>query len=176
MLRTVFSCGIRGYHEYKTIWVPVLKEVLPVKHESTNRHDRYAIAVMKRLPGRLAASVVGHLPREISRFTHFIIVHGAKVSCKVVDVHHRRSPLVQGGLEIPCEVTVEMEMTDTNSLAIDKYKQLVSEQYQEPVEGKFSDAIKRYRRLSSHRQTKSLTTSLSLALASQRQSRITIKN
>ena len=24
-------------------------------------HDRYAIAVMKRLPGRLVASVVGHL-------------------------------------------------------------------------------------------------------------------
>ena len=34
---------------------------------------------------------------------------------------------MQGGLEIPCEVTVEMEMTDTNSLAIDKYKQLVSD-------------------------------------------------
>lgn len=95
---------------------------------------------MKRLPGRLVASVVGHLPREISRFTHFIIVHGAKVSCKVVDVHHRRSPLVQGGLEIPCEITVEMTMTDTNSLAIDKYRQLVSDQYQEPVEGKFPDA------------------------------------
>ena len=47
-------------------------------------HDRYTIAVMKHLPGRLVSSVVGHLPREISRFTHFIIVHGAKVSCKVV--------------------------------------------------------------------------------------------
>lgn len=135
-----FSCGIRGYHEYKTSWAPVLNEVLPVKHESTNCHDRYAIAVMKRLPGTLVASVVGHLPREISRFTYFIIVHGAKVSCKVVNVHHRRSPLVQGGLEIPCEVIVEMEMTNKNSLAIDKYKQLVSDQYQEPVEGKFPDA------------------------------------
>ena len=50
------------------------------------------------------------------------IVHGAKVSCKVMDVHHRRSPLVQGGLEIPCQVLiVEMEMTDKNSLAIAEY-------------------------------------------------------
>ena len=57
-----FSCGIRGYHEYKTSWAPVLNDVLPVKHESTNCHDRYAIAVMKRLPGTLVASVVGHLP------------------------------------------------------------------------------------------------------------------
>ena len=56
-----FSCGIRGYHEYKTIWVSVLNEVLAVKLESTNCHDRYAIAVMERLPGRLVASVVGHL-------------------------------------------------------------------------------------------------------------------
>ena len=31
-------------------------------------------------------------------------------------------------------------MTDKNSLAIDQYKQLVSDQYQEPVEGKFPDA------------------------------------
>ena len=43
---------------------------------------RYPIAVMKRLPGTLVASVVGHLPREISRFTYFIIDHGAKCHVK----------------------------------------------------------------------------------------------
>ena len=47
--------------------------------------------------------------------------------------------IVQGGLEIPCQVTVEMEMTDKNSLAIAEYKRLVSEQYQEPVNRKFPD-------------------------------------
>ena len=56
-----------------------------------------------------------------------------------MDVHHRRSLLVQGGLEIPCQVIVVMEMTDKNSLAIAEYKCLVSEQYQEPVNGKFPD-------------------------------------
>ena len=106
-----FSCGIRGYQEYKSRWVPVLHEVLPVKHKSGNSYNMYAIAVMKRLPGTLVASVVGHLPREISRYTYFIIVHEAKVSCKIMDVHHRRSPLVQG-LEIPSEVIVEMEISD----------------------------------------------------------------
>lgn len=90
--------------------VPVLHEVLPVKHESRNCHNRYAITVVKRLPGTLVVTVVGHLPREISRFTYFIIVHRAKVSCKVMDVHNRRSPVGQGGLEIPCKVIVEMEM------------------------------------------------------------------
>ena len=40
------------------------------------------------------------------------------MSCKIMDVHHRRSPLVQGGLEIPCEVIGGMEMTDKNLLLL----------------------------------------------------------
>ena len=31
------------------------------------------------------------------------------MKAKVVDVNHRRSPLIQGGIEIPIEVSVEME-------------------------------------------------------------------
>ena len=72
--------------------------------------------------------------RNFQIHSFHLIVHGAKVSCKVVDVHHRRSPLVQGGLEIFCKLTVKEKMTDTNS---DKYKQLVSDQYQGPVEEMF---------------------------------------
>ena len=41
---------------------------------------------------------------------------------------------------MPCKVIIEMEMTAKNALAIDKYKQLVSDQYQEPLEGKFPNA------------------------------------
>ena len=63
-VRCSFSCGIRGYHEYRTRWVPVLNEVLEVKHESRNCHDRYAIAVMKHLPGTLVASVVVTCPEK----------------------------------------------------------------------------------------------------------------
>ena len=33
--------------------------------------DRYAIAAYKRSPGRLANSIIGHLPREISRPASF---------------------------------------------------------------------------------------------------------
>ena len=45
-----------------------------------------------------------------------------------MDAHHRRSPLIQGGLEIPVEVTVEMDKT------------LIKEHYQEPIDGKYPDA------------------------------------
>ena len=67
--RVSFECGVRGYHEYRTIWNPRLNEVLPATPEHHIPHDCFAVAVKKHLPGSLAVdSVVGHLPREISRF------------------------------------------------------------------------------------------------------------
>ena len=98
-LRFSFLCGLRGYHEYRSVWTPSIGEELAAKTESHNIHDRYAIAALKLLPGTIRLSVVGHLPREISRFTYYIIIYGARVSCQVTDIHHCRSPLVQGGLE-----------------------------------------------------------------------------
>ena len=89
-----------------------MHEVLEAKQESGNPYDRFAIACTKRVPSRLTESVVGHLPKELSRYTYYIILHGAKVTAMVMDTHHRRSPLVQGGLEIPIQVTVEMDLTE----------------------------------------------------------------
>ena len=57
----------------------------------------------------------------------------------VMDTYHRRSPLVQGGLEIPIQVTVEMDLTEKIK-CLDKYKTLVDEKYKQPVDGKFADA------------------------------------
>ena len=47
---------------------------------------------------------------------------------------------MQGGLEIPIEVTVEMDISEKNMLAIKKYKSLIEEHYEEPVDGKYNDA------------------------------------
>ena len=44
----------------------------------------------------------------------YINVHGGVVAAKVIDVNHRRSPLVQGGLEIPVEVRIVMELEHTD--------------------------------------------------------------
>ena len=81
-----------------------------------------------------------HVPREISRFTRFIILHGATVKVKVSDTKYRRSPLIQGGLEIPVEVEVQMENSSENQQALSKYQTLVAENYHEPVNGKYVDA------------------------------------
>ena len=65
-LRVSFLCGLRGYHEYRTVWNPVIDEVLSTRHERNNIHDRYAIAAIKLLPGTIAPSIIGHLPKKIS--------------------------------------------------------------------------------------------------------------
>ena len=114
-------------------------EVLRVQQERNNTHDHYAIAALKQQQLRSRQQVVGHLPREISRFTWFIIDHGATVSAKVVDIQQRRSPLVQGGLEIPIEVCVVMPLSDENNKALDTYKTLIEKNYEEPVNGNFPD-------------------------------------
>ena len=123
----IFLCGLRGYHEYRSIWTPTLHEVLEAKQESGNAYDRFAIACTKKLPSRLTESVVGHLPKEVSMYTYYIILHGTKVTAMVMDTHHWRSPLVQGGLEIPIQVTVEVDLTKKNRQCLDKYETLVGE-------------------------------------------------
>ena len=48
------------------------------------------------------------------------MLYGAIVSVKVVDTHHGRSPLVQGGLEIPVQMDIVMEFNALNrKLCID---------------------------------------------------------
>ena len=78
--------------------------------------------------------ILGHLPMEISRVTKFLLDRGANVSAKLTSTHYRRSPLVQGGIEIPCVVTVSMPGTVINQLLMERYKQLVETLYTEPKE------------------------------------------
>ena len=52
------------------------------------------------------------------------------MTCEVIEV---RSLLVQGSLEIPIQVTVDMDLGEGNVQAIRKYEELVNEHYKEPV-------------------------------------------
>ena len=93
-----FPCGLRRFHVYQDIWKPADGKALNCIHERKNSHHRYAIAATKRLPGRITDSVVGHLLRDISRFTRFLISRGGTVKVIVVDSKYQRSPLTQGCL------------------------------------------------------------------------------
>ena len=53
--------------------------------------------------------MAGHVPRELSRYFKFALQHGAEITATVASNRHRPSPLYQGGLEIPLEVTISMD-------------------------------------------------------------------
>ena len=61
---------------------------------------------------------VGHLTMEISGITHFILKRGATVSEKICGKHCQGSPLVQGGLKVPLQVTVCMSVSVVNYLLL----------------------------------------------------------
>ena len=43
-----FESVIRGHHVFKLMWSPFVGEILAVKQEKGNRHDRFAVAVLRR--------------------------------------------------------------------------------------------------------------------------------
>ena len=64
--------------------------------------------------------------------TKFLLDRGAVAQATLSVTHYRRSPLVQGGLEIPCKVSVKMPGTMKNHLQMDRYLELVRSLYTEP--------------------------------------------
>ncbi len=90
--------AIRGYHVYKNIWIPEIGEGLQLSQENGNEADQFAGATYKE------EAVVGHVPREISRICWYFLEHDGEILCEV-NGNKQRSPLAQGGLEIPCKLT-----------------------------------------------------------------------
>ena len=73
----------------------------------------------------------GHLPREISRATKFLLDRGANIT-NLSSTHYRRSPLFQRGLEIPCTVKVCFPASIKPDMLIWKYKEIVEGLYIQP--------------------------------------------
>jgi len=68
---------IRGYHEYKDMWIAVIGEELSCKREPTNREDQFGVAVTKD------SSIVGHVSRKISVVCSLFLCQSGKISCCV---------------------------------------------------------------------------------------------
>ena len=110
-----FSSAIRGFHVYQYSWTPHIGQQLQAEKERYNHEDRFAVAVIK-VGGNGSQSVVGYIPRELSRLLSHFLAHGADIICEVTG-QRQRSPLSQGGLEIPCYVTLSLwkKKTDCKS-------------------------------------------------------------
>ena len=133
----VFNAAERGFHVYKTNWKPKDGQLSEFTHEENNPYDIFSMKVWKPDSDEIA----GQLPMEISRITKFIVNRGAKCTQKIRGMHWKRSPLAQGGLEVPCEVTITMIGSVVNHLLLTRCESLLKELYIEPKDKEIVDTF-----------------------------------
>ena len=93
------STYVGGFHVYQTVWLSILVEKnLERRHEEKNKEDESAIGVYRN--DFQKESLVGHMPRNISKFANkFLKLPNSKFSCKVKGKRLNRG--AGYGFEIP---------------------------------------------------------------------------
>ena len=89
---------------YQRIWNPELGEFAIAVREGDNTHDRYAVAILEAE----TCCAVGHLQREISKECFYFLKMGGAIKVEIIGPR-RRSDLPQGGLKVPCIMTLELK-------------------------------------------------------------------
>ena len=117
-----FCIGLRGYHVYQKIWKPFIGQVITFEQEEKNSHDRFAISGSAKIPGKIGRVVVGHIPRELSRYMWYALDSGVIIPGKVISDKHKPSPLFQGGLEIPIKAFVSWSNEKSMTILKEKVK------------------------------------------------------
>ena len=113
-----FTAAVRGFHVYREIWLTYINDTLKCLHEFGNTYDVFAIECIK-------GNMIGHLLREISRPTKYLLDQGAIVTATITSEHYRKSSLFQGGLGIRWVITVTMIVTVRGHLLLKRYEQFV---------------------------------------------------
>ena len=80
-----FTAAVRGFHYYRRFWRPKENEKLDCLHEPGNAFDRFAIKTVNE-----KGEIVGHLPKEISRATKYLLDRGFTMYCKLSSRHYRK--------------------------------------------------------------------------------------
>ena len=104
-----FGSVVRGFHVYKAILTPVWNVEHSTQQEHVNREDQYAVAIINN------DVVVGHLPRELSQ-----TFEEARFPAKIIG-RGQMSPLLQGGMEIPCIYTRKKEIGGQAQVIVEEY-------------------------------------------------------
>lgn len=129
--RFEIPCASRGFHVYREVWTPRLGQSLKVEQEVNNVHDPFAISLGTKIPGKLTdKEIVGHIPREISRFCHYFLNYGGKLETRVTCARYRPSPIPTGGLEIP--ILLIVLKADSTDEVFEEMENLVNSYYIEP--------------------------------------------
>jgi len=97
----VAKCSVRGHHVYKCIGGLFVGEQFETFCKENNEHDKYAMAV--HLKNSL--TVLGHIPREITRTWHFFIKNkGEKTGESKRKMTALHSSLWRSGSTMPADV------------------------------------------------------------------------
>ena len=93
---------VKGYHVYKTLWIPVIGECLLSEREPDNPKDKYAVCVKKE------NRIVGHLPLgksgKFAKTIFYFLKADELSSCKIV-VTGKPVNLGDGdGMQVPCKL------------------------------------------------------------------------
>ena len=116
---------------YRNIWSPKLGQDLLVKQEVGNVHDPFAMSIGADIAEKLTSfDIVGHIPREISRFCHYFVNYGGAIEAKVRETIYIPSPISSGGLEIP--ILLIIKKGKSSSEVFEKLEIKVNEMYIEP--------------------------------------------
>ncbi len=116
----VVKCSVRGHHVYKRIWTPRVGERLETFCEEDNEHDKYAVAAHRNG----CATIVGHIPREITRTCHFFLKSKGEITGEVSG-KRRRCIAACGGIEVPCLLT----FYHRDTRVVQKAKELVTRKF-----------------------------------------------
>ena len=87
-----FSSAVRGFHYYRKYWQPQMDDELYCQHELDNPFDFFAINIYIKNTG----VTVGHLPKEISRATNFLLERGAAAFIKLQSANYCLSTCTRG--------------------------------------------------------------------------------
>ena len=121
------QCCIRGYHTYQSKWNAEIGAELgavPDTRTTALVKDKYAIAVKN------GEQTVRHIPMFLSKLTFFFLRYDGKVSIKVNGPRRYSVDLIQGGLELPAEVTFQTsneklfsQMQEETLVEIEKFEE-----------------------------------------------------
>ena len=120
-----FPSAVRRFHYHRKYWHPQLDDELYCQHELYSPFHFFAIKICMKNTD----VTVSHLPLEISRAKKFLLERGATAFIKLYLTNYGVSPLVQGGLEIPCRVEIQIPPTLKNREIIDLYKSMIDLSY-----------------------------------------------
>ena len=118
-----YPSAVRGYHYYRNYCQPVVGEELDCMHERDNPFNLFVIAIKKT-----TRKTVGHLPMENLRVAKYLMHRGARFTVVLTSSQYCDSPLVQGELEIPCEVGIYLPPTQKSNELVEIYTNVIQPQ------------------------------------------------